>query len=80
LHGRREGSWWSGDAASRYEYNYDDSKLTRLAHRLIHTDADRMYVCFNNHRFAQAPQNAVRLQEILAGLLSHAQTSANVGH
>lgn len=73
MHGRREGSWWSGDAASRYEYRYDDGKLTRLAHRLLQADSDRIYVCFNNHRFAEAPRNAVRLQEILAALLSHAK-------
>lgn len=69
MHGRREGSWWSGDAASRYEYNYSDSTLARLAHKLMQTDSDRIYVCFNNHRFAQAPRNAVRLQEILVELL-----------
>lgn len=71
MHGRREGSWWSGDAASRYEYHYDDGKLTRLAQRLLAADSDRIYVCFNNHRFAEAPRNAVRLQEILAQLLSY---------
>ena len=70
LHGRREGSWWSGDAASRYEYHYDDGKLTRLANRLLAADSNRIYVCFNNHRFAEAPRNAVRLQEILAQLIS----------
>lgn len=73
MHGRREGSWWSGDAASRYEYHYVDGKLTRLAQKLLQADSDRIYVCFNNHRFAEAPRNAVRLQEILAALLSQAR-------
>jgi uncharacterized protein YecE (DUF72 family) len=78
LHGRREGSWWSGDAASRYEYNYDDGKLKRLAHRLLQADSDRLYVCFNNHRFAQAPRNAVRLQEILDELLRQIKLDKDV--
>jgi uncharacterized protein YecE (DUF72 family) len=70
MHGRNESAWWSGDAASRYEYRYGDSLLERLAQRLLHADSDRLYVSFNNHRFAAAPRNAIRLQEIFAVLLS----------
>lgn len=73
LHGRNEQAWWTGDATTRYEYRYEPTQLERLAQRLIAADSDRIYVSFNNHRFAEAPRNAIQLQEILAGLLSRLQ-------
>lgn len=69
MHGRREGYWWSGDVGSRYEYSYSEDQLERLARKLLNADADNVYVAFNNHRFAEAPRNAVKLQEVLEKLL-----------
>ena len=69
LHGRHEGAWWSGDAASRYEYRYNEQQLVRLAQRLLQSFAERAYVLFNNHRHADAAKNARQLDEIVAALL-----------
>ena len=69
LHGRRADSWWSGDAASRYEYRYAPSQLTRLAERLLQQPVEKAYVLFNNHRHADAAKNARQLQEIVRALL-----------
>lgn len=71
MHGRREGSWWSGDAASRYEYNYADYQLTDFARRLTAVARDTTaHVLFNNHRHADAAQNARRLAEIVDAMLT----------
>ena len=69
LHGRREGSWWSGDAASRYEYRYGPGTLARLAALLLKSKPDQVYLMFNNHRHADAASNARQLKEILDKLL-----------
>jgi uncharacterized protein YecE (DUF72 family) len=69
LHGRREGAWWRGDAASRYEYRYAQEQLARLAQRLLQSYAERTYVLFNNHRHADAAKNARQLEEIVTALL-----------
>jgi uncharacterized protein YecE (DUF72 family) len=71
MHGRREGFWWSGDAGSRYEYSYSENQLERLARKLIEADSNNVYIAFNNHRYAEAPRNAVKLQAILERLLSN---------
>ena len=68
LHGRREGHWWTGDSASRYEYNYTPSELQRLAGKLLHTSQARGYAMFNNHRHGAAAANAMQLERLLAGL------------
>lgn len=65
LHGRREGYWWTGDAASRYEYSYSRQELVRVAGRLLELDSPKTYVLFNNHRHAGAASNARLLTEIL---------------
>ena len=66
MHGRREGSWWSGDAASRYEYRYSDTQLDRFARRLAAAQPEaQTFVMFNNHRHAEAALNAKRLTELL---------------
>lgn len=65
LHGRREGSWWSGDAASRYEYRYAGGQLQGFARRLSAGMAPKSYVVFNNHRYGEAARNARQLAELL---------------
>jgi uncharacterized protein YecE (DUF72 family) len=69
MHGRREGSWWSGDAASRYEYRYATGQLLSLAKRLIESGSERSFLMFNNHRHGNAAKNAQQLQEIIDQLL-----------
>lgn len=63
LHGRNTASWWGSDAASRYDYHYDDSELTSVAERLytLSCQAERSLVYFNNHKGGQAAHNAQRL-------------------
>jgi uncharacterized protein YecE (DUF72 family) len=68
LHGRREGSWWSGDAASRYEYRYSGGQLQQFARRLITSMSPKTLVIFNNHRYADAAKNARQLEEFLETL------------
>jgi len=66
MHGRREGSWWSGDAASRYEYRYSNSQLDRFARQLQASPSDaETFVMFNNHRHADAALNAKQLRKLL---------------
>lgn len=76
LHGRSEGSWWAGDAASRYEYRYSESQLLQLARRLIASGVERAYVLFNNHRHADAAKNAKQLEAIVTELLKRLDDSA----
>jgi len=72
LHGRREGSWWAGDAASRYEYRYSDWQLQQLARLLLTHAAVKTYALFNNHRHADAAKNAYQLMAIMDALLKQA--------
>jgi len=65
LHGRREGSWWAGDAASRYEYRYSAGQLEAFCKRLATSMAPRTLVLFNNHRHADAVKNARQLDKLL---------------
>lgn len=69
LHGRSEGRWWAGNAASRYEYRYSENQLLQLARRLLASSVERTYVLFNNHRHADAAKNAKQLEAIVADLL-----------
>jgi uncharacterized protein YecE (DUF72 family) len=69
IHGRNEGSWWTGDAGSRYHYHYSPEQLRALAEQLLSTVLERAYVLFNNHQQADAVKNARTLEEILKGLL-----------
>jgi uncharacterized protein YecE (DUF72 family) len=68
LHGRREGSWWSGDAASRYEYRYSNGQLQQFALRLVTSMQPRTCVVFNNHRYADAAKNARQIEHLLQAL------------
>lgn len=65
LHGRREGSWWSGDAASRYEYRYHKGQLQHFARRLASGMRPKSYIVFNNHRYGEAARNARQIEELL---------------
>lgn len=68
LHGRNADLWWSGDAASRYQYCYSEQELrdrVRLV-RAMSNQAQTTFVAFNNHALGNAPKNAALLQSILS--------------
>jgi len=68
LHGRNADLWWSGDAASRYEYYYSEQELRDRARlvRAMSRQAKTIFVAFNNHASGNAPKNAALLQSIVA--------------
>ncbi|MGI6433737.1 MAG: DUF72 domain-containing protein [Sphaerochaetaceae bacterium] len=67
LHGRNAASWWGSDAASRYDYLYNDQELKAIAQRseALASSTETLYIYFNNHRGAQAVTNALTLQKML---------------
>jgi uncharacterized protein YecE (DUF72 family) len=67
LHGRNKDQWWGSDAASRYDYCYSKQELTAIAERIrsLAATAHQVLVYFNNHRRAQAAQNAQALISML---------------
>ena len=69
LHGRREETWWTGDAAARYDYAYTPHQVEQLAQVLLATSVERTYAMFNNHRQANAAKNALQLEDIINKLL-----------
>lgn len=68
LHGRNAQTWWGSDAASRYDYLYNDNELKALLERVLSLmlGANKVLVYFNNHRRGQAVANAHRLRQLLA--------------
>lgn len=67
FHGRNASKWWTGDNASRYEYDYTPEELVPWANRArdMAAQAEQTFAFFNNH----ARGNAARNAEIFAALL-----------
>jgi uncharacterized protein YecE (DUF72 family) len=70
LHGRNVRGWRSGKMHQQFDYDYTDDELqgwieTRLRPMIRQARAGVVY--FNNHVRAQAPRNAERLVDLLAG-------------
>jgi uncharacterized protein YecE (DUF72 family) len=67
FHGRNYQKWWSGDNTTRYDYLYSPEELDPWADRLIDVDAEvkETLAFFNNHRRAQAAENADMLTAML---------------
>jgi uncharacterized protein YecE (DUF72 family) len=67
FHGRNYKKWWTGDNTTRYDYLYKPEELEPWADRLIDVDAEvkETLAFFNNHRRAQAAENAETLTEML---------------
>jgi uncharacterized protein YecE (DUF72 family) len=67
FHGRNYKKWWTGDNTTRYDYLYSPQELQPWADRLIDVDAEvkETLAFFNNHRRAQAADNAEMLTEML---------------
>lgn len=68
FHGRNYMKWWSGDNTTRYDYLYTLDELQPWIDRLADVDAEvkETLAFFNNHRRAQAAENAEMLTAMLA--------------
>ncbi|HTX71590.1 MAG TPA: DUF72 domain-containing protein [Rectinemataceae bacterium] len=60
FHGRNEANWWGSDAATRYDYLYDERELEPWVERVkgMAGKVSRLLAYFNNHFRGQAVQNA----------------------
>ncbi len=69
LHGRNGKSWWTSDAAGRYDYLYSEQELSSIAERVrgIASYAQKVLIYFNNHRRGQAVNGARMLLKLLGG-------------
>lgn len=68
FHGRNAAKWWKHQEAwERYNYLYSSRELEEWLPRIRHIEsqAEVTYVLFNNHRDAQAVQNARLLQSMI---------------
>lgn len=67
FHGRNYQKWWTGDNTTRYDYLYTPAELEPWTDRLAEVDAEvqETLAFFNNHRRAQAVENAGMLTAML---------------
>lgn len=67
FHGRNKKNWWTGDNASRYDYQYSVMELRDWVSRInqLLSKAAKVIISFNNHRKANAVKNARELLKIL---------------
>ncbi len=67
LHGRNSGSWWTGDAVSRYDYLYSEEELSEWIPRILslHGKTAVLYIAFNNHHKGQAVKNGMQMKNLL---------------
>lgn len=70
LHGRNAEGWWSGNAATRYDYLYTAEELQELSARyapLLGPNTEVSFV-FNNYWQAQSVRNAIQWKQLMSGL------------
>jgi len=67
FHGRNKKTWYGTDSTRRYDYLYSEKELNEWVPRIkeIAGHVDKLYVFFNNHAKAQAPNNAQMLINLL---------------
>ncbi len=67
FHGRNKKTWYGTDSTRRYDYLYSEEELNEWIPRIkeIAGHVDKLYVFFNNHAKAQAPNNAKMLINLL---------------
>jgi uncharacterized protein YecE (DUF72 family) len=69
FHGRNYRTWWRGDNATRYDYDYQPDELGPWADRLVelaaNPDVREVLGFFNNHRRGQAAHNAQTFSDLL---------------
>ena len=68
FHGRNAKGWYSGNMQHQFDYNYSDDELREWIKDKIEAMSDRArrgVLFFNNHVRGQAPENALRMAELL---------------
>jgi uncharacterized protein YecE (DUF72 family) len=68
FHGRNAKGWRSGKMQQQFDYNYSDDELREwIEEKIEHMSnkARKGVLFFNNHVRAQAPENALRMAELL---------------
>lgn len=67
FHGRNAATWWTGDASTRYDYDYSEAELREwLAKiRALADRAERVYIFFNNCHAGHAAKNAQLMQRLV---------------
>ncbi len=67
FHGRNAGTWWSGDSAQRYHYDYSAEELRPWLKKIreLAERARRTYVFFNNCHAGHAASNAMLMKGLL---------------
>jgi uncharacterized protein YecE (DUF72 family) len=73
FHGRNYQTWWKGDNATRYDYEYSREELQPWVHRLVESvdnpDVREALVFLNNHPRGQAVRNAQLFEEMVEAVL-----------
>jgi uncharacterized protein YecE (DUF72 family) len=68
FHGRNAKKWWEHkESWERYDYLYTESELREWVEKIrdMASRTDRTFIFFNNHRNAQAVENARQMKHIL---------------
>jgi uncharacterized protein YecE (DUF72 family) len=68
FHGRNTRGWRSGNMQQQFDYNYSTAELRQWSQTTIPKMASQAHagiLFFNNHVRAQAPNNALRMMELL---------------
>ena len=67
FHGRNAENWWTGNNASRYQYNYSDDEIKSWLPDIeqMASESSTLYIAFNNHAKGYAVMNALRLRGLL---------------
>ena len=71
FHGRNAAKWWRhGQAHERYDYLYTEEELREWVPgiRSLASEAEKVFVAFNNHYRGQAVINARMLREMLGAI------------
>ena len=67
FHGRNSSQWYTGDSKDRYDYLYREDELREWLPKitLLSSQADKVYIFFNNHKKGQAITNARMMIDLL---------------
>ena len=67
FHGRNKKNWYGTDSTRRYDYFYSEEELNGWVPKIkeIAGHVEKLYIFFNNHAKAQAPNNAKMLSNLL---------------
>lgn len=68
FHGRNSKNWYGTDSTKRYDYLYSEDELNEWLPRIkeVAAHVEKLYIFFNNHAKAQAPENARMLINLLS--------------